>query len=216
MESKNKARLPTGGPYKFEDGGTEVLRKRIGPIARITINRPDHGNMLNMAVRRELFQAFRALGADPTIKIVILTGAGDTFSLCSDGSDVRQFISESEPFHNYHFMLRDLHNLMKTIPQPIIAALNGKATMGGLELALSCEFMVAAESALIGDCHPAGIGGGGLSQRLPAIIGARTTRWLLYTDYLYSAEEAMKMRLVQQVYPDDGFQDSVISLAQFP
>lgn len=207
------ARLPTGGADRFENGGTEVLCERIGSVARITINRPENGNMLNMAVRKGLFDAFRALAVDSSMKVVILTGAGETFSLCSDGKDVRQFLSASEPFHNYHFMLRDLHHLMKTVPQPIIAALNGKATMGGLELALSCDIIVAADTALIGDCHPAGIGGGGLSQRLPAIIGSRATRWLLYTDHLYSAQEAMNIGLVQQVYPHAGFQDAVLALA---
>lgn len=207
------AKLPNAGPDRFENGGTEVLRERIGSVGRITINRPDNGNMLNMAVRQGLFEAFRALSVDRSIQVVILTGAGDTFSLCSDGKDVRQFLSAGEPFHNYHYMLRDLHNLMKTVPQPIIAALNGTATMGGLELALSCDLMVAADTALIGDCHPAGMGGGGLSQRLPPIIGSRATRWLLYTDHLYSAQEALNIGLVQQVYPHSAFQDAVLALA---
>lgn len=206
-------RLPNAGPDRFEDGGVEVLRERLGAVGRVTINRPENGNMLNMAVRQGLFEAFRALSVDPSIRVVILTGAGNTFSLCSDGKDVRQFLSVSEPFHNYHYMLRDLHNLMKTVPQPIIAALNGKATMGGLELALSCDVMVAADTALIGDCHPAGMGGGGLTQRLPAIIGARATRWLLYTDHLYTAQEALNIGLVQQIYPHGEFQDAVLALA---
>jgi enoyl-CoA hydratase/carnithine racemase len=100
------------------------------------------------------------------------------------------------------------------VPKPIIAAVNGLARMGGLELALASDIIVASSAAMIGDGHPAGIGGGGGSQRLIEAVGARHTRWLLYTGELLSAQRAFEIGLVQKVFDAATFDVSVLQLAQ--
>jgi enoyl-CoA hydratase/carnithine racemase len=86
--------------------------------------------------------------------------------------------------------------------------------MGGIELALACDLIVASSTATLGDAHPAGVGGGGGSQLLREAVGSRMTRWLLYTGEMLSAERALAVGLVQAVYPAEGFQASVLALAQ--
>jgi enoyl-CoA hydratase/carnithine racemase len=86
--------------------------------------------------------------------------------------------------------------------------------MGGLELALACDFIVASSDASLGDAHPGGVGGGGGSQFLREAVGARMTRWLLYTGEMLPAERALEVGLVQQVLPAEGFQEAVLELAR--
>jgi enoyl-CoA hydratase/carnithine racemase len=103
---------------------------------------------------------------------------------------------------------------MQSLPRPIIAAVNGVASMGGIELALACDFIVASAAARLGDAHPGGVGGGGASQTLREAVGDRMTRWLLYTGELLPATRALEVGLVQQVFPEEGFQESVLALAE--
>jgi enoyl-CoA hydratase/carnithine racemase len=192
-----------------------LIRERLGAVERLWLNRPEVENILNDALHAALADAFRDLSLDPSVGAIIVTGKGDAFSRSADGEEIGQkYFSDKLAYRSFLNGVRDLHLLMQTVPKPIIAAVNGVASMGGIELALACDVIVASSAATLGDCHPAGVGGGGGSQTLREAIGARWTRWLLWTGDMLTAEQAHAIGLVQAVYPADGFQGSVVALAE--
>jgi len=193
----------------------ELIRERIGGVERIWLNRPEVENQLNDAIYDGLTEALRAIALDDGVGAVILTGKGSAFSRSADGDEIGEKYFVSRPaYHAFLTRVRDLHLFMGSVPKPIIAAVNGVASMGGIELALACDFIVASSAATLGDAHPGGVGGGGASQTLREIVGSRMTRWLLYTGELIDARRALEVGLVQQVFAEEGFQDSVLALAE--
>lgn len=194
--------------------GDVVLRERIGAVERLWLNRPEVENALNDAIYAALTKAFREVSQDPSVGAVIVTGVGNAFSRSADGEEIgAKYFTSREAYRGFLYRVRDFHTEIASVPKPVIAAVNGVASMGGIELALACDFIVASSTAKLGDCHPGGVGGGGASQTLRELVGARMTRWLLYTGELLDAERALAVGLVQQVFPAVGFQDSVLGLA---
>jgi 2-(1,2-epoxy-1,2-dihydrophenyl)acetyl-CoA isomerase len=192
-----------------------LLRERHGAVERLWLNRPDQGNVLNDALHAALAHAFRAIALDPSVGAVIVSGKGADFCRSADGQEIgEKYFGDRAAYRSFLVGVRDLHLLMQSVPRPIIAAVNGTAAMGGLELALACDLIVASSAARLGDAHPAGVGGGGASQTLRECVGARMTRWLLYTGEMLDAQRAHQIGLVQQVFPADGFQEAVLALAQ--
>ena len=192
-----------------------LLRERIGAVERLWLNRPEHENRLNDALHAALSAAFREIALDAGVGAVIVTGVGEAFSRSADGDEIgEKYFGDRAAYRSFLIGVRDLHLLMQSVPKPIIAAVNGVASMGGLELALACDLIVASSRAILGDAHPAGVGGGGASQTLREAVGTRMTRWLLYTGEMLSAQRAREIGLVQQVYPAATFQESVLALAQ--
>ena len=192
-----------------------LQRERIGAIERLWLNRPEQENMLDDALSRALADAFRELARDDALGAVIVTGRGSAFCRSADGDDIgAKYFGEPAAYRAYLHGVRDLHLLVAAVPRPVIAAVNGVASMGGIELALACDFIVASERAELGDAHPGGVGGGGASQTLREAVGDRMTRWLLYTGALLPARRALEVGLVQQLLPAEGFQEAVLALAQ--
>jgi len=192
-----------------------LIRERLGPIERIWLNRPELENCLNDEIYEGLSRAFREIALDDDLGAVILTGKGSAFSRSADGDEIgEKYFGSRSAYRAFLIRVRDLHLLMQSVPKPIIAAVNGVASMGGIELALACDMIVASTAARLGDAHPGGVGGGGASQTLREAVGTRMTRWLLFTGELLSAQRAYEVGLVQQLYPEVGFQDSVLALAE--
>ena len=192
-----------------------VVRERIGTVERIWLARPEVENQLNDAIYDALTSALGEVALDPGVGAVIITGQGEAFSRSADGEEIgRKYFGSREAYRGFLYRVRDFHTAIQSVPKPVIAAVNGVASMGGIELALACDFIVASSAAKLGDCHPGGVGGGGASQMLRELVGARMTRWLLYTGELVSAERALEIGLVQQVLPAEGFQASVLALAE--
>jgi enoyl-CoA hydratase/carnithine racemase len=192
-----------------------VIRERLGRIERIWLNRPEQENCLNDAIYEGLTDAFREIALDESAGVVILAGKGPMFSRSADGDEIgEKYFGSRSAYRAFLTRVRDLHVLMQSTPRPIIAAVHGVASMGGIELALACDMIVASSEAMLGDAHPGGVGGGGGSQTLREAVGTRMTRWLLYTGELLSAQRAFEVGLVQQVYPEDRFQESVLALAE--
>jgi enoyl-CoA hydratase/carnithine racemase len=190
-------------------------RERIGAVERLWLNRPERQNDLDTALHEALADAFRAISLDEGVGAVILTGRGDAFSRGADGDDIgERYFTSRTAYRGFLVAVRDLHLLMGSVPKPIIAAVNGVCSMGGMELALACDVIVASSTATLGDAHPGGVGGGGGSQTLREALGTRMTRWLLYTGDMLSAQRAYEVGLVQQVLPAETFQDDVLALAQ--
>jgi enoyl-CoA hydratase len=193
----------------------DVVEELVAPgVLRCTLNRPDHANMLTKGVMDGVRSSLtRAIDHDD-VHIIVITGAGQSFCEGVDPAEAERFFASTQAYRQFLIRVRDLYLLFAAVPKPIIAAVNGTARMGGIELALACDLIVASSAARLGDGHPGGIGGGGVSKRLPKAIGARNARWLMYTGELVDAERAYQLGLVQQVYPADNFGTDVIALAQ--
>lgn len=195
--------------------GEVVIRERIGAVERLWLNRPEVENQLNDATYEALTRALREIALDASVGAVIITGKGDAFSRSADGEEIgRKYFTSRDAYRGFLYRVRDFHTEIQSVPKPVIAAVNGVASMGGIELALACDFIVASSAAKLGDCHPGGVGGGGASQTMREMVGARMTRWLLYTGELIDAERALAAGLVQQVLPAKGYQQAVLELAE--
>ena len=193
----------------------DLLEEMVEPgVLRCTLNRPDHANMLTRGVMDGLRASLLRAIDDDAVHVIVVTGAGASFCEGVDPAEAERFFASTQAYRQFLISVRDLYLLFGAVPKPIIAAVNGTARMGGIELALACDLIVASSAARLGDGHPGGIGGGGVSKRLSEAIGARNARWLMYTGELVEAERAYQLGLVQQVYPAEQFAADVIALAQ--
>ncbi len=169
--------------------------KKEGRLAIMTINRPEAMNALSTQVHKELREAMFDFRDDPQVWVAILTGAGEK-AFCA-GQDIKEF--KAGP--------RDgevtAYNIADTIWKPFIAAINGFALGGGLELALTCDFRIVAEHARLGqpEVNIGYMPGGGGSQRLPRFIPWAIAAQMLLTGEPITAQEAYRVGLVNKVVP---------------
>jgi enoyl-CoA hydratase len=181
-------------------------------IVVLTMNRPERLNALNMELVSELHQAFDALGADPSVRVIILTGAGRGFSAGADIKGGRDPGDIGEPIApgaipltlQAQEYLASLHERIHRLRKPVIAAVNGVAVGGGFSLALACDIRFAAEEARFGAVFiTLGISACdmGVSYFLPRLVGASRSAELLLTGRIFDAVEAREMDLVLEVIP---------------
>jgi naphthoate synthase len=180
-------------------------------VSTITINRPDNANMFRRQTTLELAEALRNLRDDPTLRVGILTGAGDRF-FCVGG--------EHEPFDGYDHSvvlpIVDVYELLDTIPKPVIAAVNGFAVGGGNVLHTICDLSIAAENALFRQVGPmvgsfdAGFG----TWYLEEVVGRKRAKELWYLNRKYSAKDALAMGLVNEVVPQERLMDRAREVAE--
>ncbi|MCL6522494.1 MAG: enoyl-CoA hydratase/isomerase family protein [Firmicutes bacterium] len=188
----------------------EVSREE--PIAVLALNRPEVLNALNFEVMRELADRLEELDADPAIGCAVLTGKGRAFAAGADIGEMAGLgvvdLIDRQPFSVWQRIDR--------IRMPIVAAVNGYALGGGLELAMSCDIILAAASARLGqpEIQLGIIPGAGGTQRLPRRIGRyRASEWIL-TGARYTAEEALAAGLVNRVVPDEQLLEAARELAR--
>jgi len=179
---------------------TIILEKKDG-IGYITLNRPEVFNAISQELIDEFSDALDTVNADFDIKVLILTGAGKGFQA---GADIRE-LSQMSPMAILRWnegVLRN-HAKLEKLRQPVIAAMNGLAMGGGLELALSCSIRIAAEGAKLAlpEVKLGIIPGTGGTQRLPRLIGKGKAYELLLTGDTLTAEEALSIGLVNKVVP---------------
>jgi enoyl-CoA hydratase len=171
-----------------------------GPVAVVTVNRPKVLNALDDTTLRELTDAFIALAADAAVRCVILTGAGEKAFVA--GADIAAMAGlTADEGRAFGERGHRLGAVMEGARAPIIAAINGFALGGGLELALACDFALASSNAKLG-LPEVGLGvipGFGGTQRLARRIGPGRARELVYTGDVVGAEEALKIGLVNAV-----------------
>ncbi|WP_084399770.1 enoyl-CoA hydratase [Henriciella aquimarina] len=187
-----------------------VLVERDGPVAIVTLNRPDALNALSRALRREIVKTFQELAEDDTVRAVVLTGAGRAFTAGVDLKEAGQtgFALGADGGEI------DLGKGLAAFPWPIIGAINGFAITGGFELALMCDVLLASESAKFADTH-ARVGimpGWGLSQKLSRLIGISRAKELSFTGNFLDAETAERWGLVNRVYAPDELLPAAIQL----
>jgi dihydroxynaphthoic acid synthetase len=174
-----------------------------GPVGVITINRPERYNALRGQTVEELIAAFRAAWAERAVRCVILTGAGEK-AFCS-GGDVKQRAETGDygPTESGMFEIGYLHKLIRDIPKPVIAAVNGIAVGGGHVLHVLCDISIASETARFGQAGPkvgsfdAGFG----SAYLARVVGEKRAREMWYLCRLYDAQTAERWGLVNKVVP---------------
>lgn len=194
----------------------EVERPEDG-IAVLRLNRPENLNAWNLQMREELRDAVREMVEDDALRVLIFTGTGRAFSA---GEDVRGMgdLSDVGP-KGFRRRVRMIHNVFDEIEQmeiPVIAAINGVAAGGGLELALSCDFRFAADSAKMGlpENNVGLIPGSGGISRLVKLVGPSKAKRLVMTGEIVPAEKALALGLVDEVVPADGLMDHALEFAR--
>ncbi len=189
---------------KFEDG-----------IGWIIINRPDALNALNTAVLNELYAAVRDIEQNESIRVLIITGAGEKSFVA--GADITE-LATLNALQGKYFVTNGHQTMaaLQKLPIPVIAAVNGFALGGGLELALACDFIYAAETAKFGlpEINLGLIPGFGGTQRLARIIGINKAKELIFTGKMISATEAFQMGIVNKVTPPDQLMEEAVKTAK--
>jgi len=182
-----------------------------GCVAIARIDRADRLNALSQEVQERLTEVFAAADSTAEVRALILTGTGRAFSA---GADIEELASNAEDAaRQLHASLSFLSS-PERMRKPVIAAVNGYALGGGLELALACDFVVASEQAVFGVPEPTlGVVPGLAMQRLPKLIGIIRAREVLLTARKLSAAEAYAFGLVTRVVPHDKLLDEARSLA---
>ena len=195
---------------------TNLGLERIDRVLVVTLNRPDQMNALSSALMIELGQTIGDAVSDESIHVVIITGAGAAFSAGADLKEALASSSDPEKFGATLVAWRDVFLSIEQCPKPVIAGVNGVTIAGGLELALSCDLIIASSAARIGDGHInyGLVPGGGGSQRLPDAIGTRKARWMMYTGTMLNAERALEIGLVQQVIDESQFHEVLLETAR--
>jgi enoyl-CoA hydratase len=192
-----------------------ILVERQDRIAIITLNRPGVLNALSQATVEELDAAIDELGADETVRAIIITGAGEkAFAAGADIKELHALQSATEAAEFIGRRHRFLFKLAK-LPKPVIAALNGYALGGGCELAMACDIRIAAETARLGqpEINVGMIPGTGGTQRLLRLVGPGMAKYLIMTGDHISAQEALRIGLVEMVVPSEKLMDEAKAVA---
>lgn len=179
-----------------------VLYEVKNRVGYVTLNRPGAMNSLNMEVRKALVDIFQRVGEDPEVWVVIVTGAGER--AFSAGADITEFTQERTPMETLKNRLSyDFRHVMTHQEKPIVAAVNGYALGGGLELALACDIIIASEKASFGlpEVTVGVFPGGGGTQRLPRLVGRLKAMEMILTGERVDAQEAYRIGLANKVVP---------------
>lgn len=181
-------------------------------FATITINRPDKLNAMNKTVVREIDAALAAAVADPEVNALIITGAGRAFS---SGYDLQGGDFDVD----FDFWVEDMSENAQALlniwnaPIPVIAAVNGYALAGALELVMSCDLCIAADNAKFGEPEVRH-NSGPPALMMPWLLATRDVRWLMYTGDIIDAEEALRMHLINKIVPADELKLKAENLAR--
>ncbi len=182
-----------------------ILISNEDAVAIIILNRPDKLNALNIETIEELHYAFDMLNNDDDTKAIIITGSGEKAFVA--GADISEFSDfNEEQGKNLARKGQDLlFDFIENLETPVIAAINGFALGGGLELAMACHFRIASKSAKMGlpEVSLGVIPGYGGTQRLPQLIGKGRALELITTAGMINAEKALAYGLVNSVVPGD-------------
>ena len=184
-------------------------------IATITFNRPKALNALNSALLSEFSQALDDIAADESIRVLILTGAGDkSFVAGADISELATF--NSLKAKAFAAKGHDIIDKLQQLPIAVIAAVNGFALGGGTEISIACDFIYASENAKFGqpEINLGLIPGFGGTQRLPRLIGTHMAKELIYTGNMISAAEGKQIGLVNKVVAPGSLLEEVMTVAR--
>jgi 2-(1,2-epoxy-1,2-dihydrophenyl)acetyl-CoA isomerase len=194
-----------------------VAVSREGPVAVMTLNRPERLNAFDGETVHAMWSSMAALGRDRSVRAVVLTGAGRAFcaggdlaALMDDSPDRPgdRFLELAAVFHQFVLEIR-------TMPKPVIAAVNGPAAGGGFSIALACDLRLMAESAYLQQAYTTSglcIDGGG-TYSLPRLVGLAKALEIAFMDERISPDRALELGLATRVVPDGELLDEAKSLA---
>ena len=191
-----------------------LLQKQGDYIAILTLNRPQAINALSTDLLKELNFYLDEIKRDKTIRVVILTAVGEkAFCVGADLKERKQ-VPEDQVIHSVQLIGQTVSNV-EALPQPVIAAMNGVAFGGGLELALACDLRVASEAISVGltETSLAIIPGAGGTQRLSRLIGISKAKELIYTARRINAETAKELGILDHVVPNESVLNTALDLA---
>jgi enoyl-CoA hydratase/carnithine racemase len=174
-----------------------------GGIARVVVNRPEQLNAISPTLLEDLNRVCETIEGDPGVRVVTLTAAGRAFCAGADLRAVKELSPDPDRWNGFMRLWHRVFNRIEALPVPVIAGVHGLALAGGLELVLVADLVVADEAARLGDQHAnfGLVAGGGGSQRLPRLIGARRAKELMLLGGWLSAGEALAWGLVNRVAP---------------
>lgn len=176
-----------------------VLVERRDHIAVATLNRPEKHNAMSLEMKDAIVQVLRELDADPQVRVIVLTGAGDKAFVA--GADIAEFKERTLVEQLRLYQEGTMYDAVDRLAKPLIARIDGYCFGGGLELAMACDIRIASDRSSFGqtEINLGIIPGGGGSQRLPRLVGLGTALRMTLTGERISASEAWRMGLVDEV-----------------
>ncbi|WHY02648.1 enoyl-CoA hydratase [Neobacillus sp. DY30] len=193
---------------------TILVNKLDNGIVMITLNRPEAANALSIQMLEGLRDTILTCKFDVSVRCIVITGAGEK-AFCA-GADLKERAGmDRVQVRKTVSLIRDTINALESLPQPVIAAVNGVAFGGGTELALACDFRIASETAKLGltETSLGIIPGAGGTQRLPRLVGKGRAKELIFTARRIDAQEALEIGLVEYTVPFEGLLDKALDLA---
>ncbi len=192
-----------------------LIYEKKDNIGVMTVNRPDKLNALSNELTEELQHLLDEIEKDVDLRVVVITGAGDKAFVA--GADINELVErDALKGRDVSRFRQALFARIENLPVPVIAAVNGYALGGGLELALACNIRIASEKAQFGapEVKLGIIPGDGGTQRLPRLVGLGRAMELILTGDFIDAQEAHRIGLVNRVVPPDELMESVMTLAK--
>ncbi len=194
---------------------SDLMTTREGQVLVVTLNRPERMNAVSMNLLQSLLETLDAVASDPSIRVVIMTGAGDR-AFCA-GADLkeRKFMTGAQT-RDFLRRIRYAFSRLETLDRPTIAAVNGLALGGGCELALTCDIRVMSETAAMGltETRLAIIPGAGGTQRLSRLVGKGRAKEMIFTGRKVPAQEALQIGLCERVSPPARLMATCLELAE--
>lgn len=190
-----------------------LLVERRERVAIVTINRPEKRNALNIKTREEGAALLEELRSDDSVRVVVITGAGDKAFIA--GADIAEFAGRTASMQRDVMTGRSLFTAIDSFPKPVIAMINGYCLGGGCELALACDIRIASENASFGqpEINLGIIPGGGGTQRLTRLVGEGKAMELILTGEIIDARTAFSIGLVNHVVPPDQLEAKTMEIA---
>ena len=191
---------------------TIAVEKR-GPVAVLTINRPDKLNALNSQVHQEGVAALDEFRTDESVRVLVITGAGEKSFIA--GADIGEFKGKTPVTQRATFQERSLFNVIDSFPKPVIAMVNGFCLGGGNELALACDLRVCSPNAKFSqpEINLGIMPGGGGTQRLTRLVGEGRAMEMMLSGDMIDAETAHRFGLINHVYEPDELEARTMELA---
>lgn len=193
---------------------TLLVNKMENGIVMITLNRPEAANALSVQMLESLHDAILICKYDRSVRCIVITGAGEK-AFCA-GADLKERAGmDPVQVKQTVTLVRDTINSLESLPQPVIAAVNGAAFGGGTELALACDIRIASETAKLGltETSLGIIPGAGGTQRLPRLVGKGRAKELIFTARRIDAKEALEIGLVEYTVPAESLMDKALEIA---
>lgn len=195
--------------------GETLSVTKTGRVGLITLEIPKKRNALSKQVVAEMLEALRKFETDGEIRVVVVTGSSGAF--CA-GADISEVVGLKSGLEFYHWVrnVQKLFLAIEDMPKPVIAAVNGVAMGGGMELCLACDLRIAAEGVIFGvpEINIGVLPAAGGMSRLPRLVGLGVAKELIYTGRRVTSSEALQIGLVNQVVPDGQVLDAALQLAE--